>query len=50
MKPNPFDDPDYRKQLQVIYGATTGESPESVPTWVTMIAGGALQGAKVDIK
>lgn len=50
VKANPFDDPDYRKQLQVIYGATTGESPESVPTWVTMIAGGALQGAKVDIK
>ena len=50
VKPNPFDDPDYRKQLQVIYGATTGQAPEEVPTWVTMIAGGALQGAKVDIK
>lgn len=47
---NPFDDPDYRKQLQVIYGATSGKSPEEVPTWVTMIGGGALQGAKVDIK
>lgn len=50
VKSNPFDDPDYRKQLQVIYGATSGESPESVPTWVTMLAGGALEGAKVDIK
>ncbi|MBD0864003.1 MCE family protein [Gordonia sp. zg691] len=50
VKSNPFDDPEYRKQLQVIYGATSGKSPESVPTWVTMIGGGALQGAKVDIK
>ncbi|MCD2145466.1 MCE family protein [Gordonia paraffinivorans] len=47
---NPFDDPDYRRQLQVIYGATSGKAPEEVPTWVTTIAGGALQGAKVDIK
>ncbi len=50
VRSNPFDDPDYRKQLQVIYGATSGRSPESVPTWVTMIAGGSLQGAQVEIK
>lgn len=50
VRSNPFDDPDYRKQLQVIYGATSGRSPEAVPTWVTMIAGGSLQGAQVEIK
>lgn len=47
---NPFDDPTYRAQLQVIYGGAAGVEPGKVPTWITMIGGTALQGAQVTIK
>ena len=50
IKSSPFDDPDYRKQLQVIYGGVNGTRPEDVPTWVTMIGGTSLQGAQVNIR
>ena len=50
IKASPFDDPDYRKQLQVIYGGANGTRPEAVPTWVTMIGGASLQGAQVHIR
>lgn len=50
IRANPYDDPDYVNQLKVIYGATSGVDPKDVPTWVTLIGGAALQGAKVDIK
>lgn len=46
----PFDDPEYVKQLKVIYSAEGGKSPEQVPTWVTTIGGAGLQGAKVTIR
>ncbi len=47
---SPFDDPDYRAQLQVIYGGATGVEPGKVPSWVTLLGGTALQGAQVTIK
>ena len=47
---NPYDDPDYQKQLQVIYGGAQGTDPADVPTWVTMIGGASLQGAQVHIQ
>ncbi|AZG48183.1 MCE family protein [Gordonia insulae] len=47
---NPFDDPDYVKQLKVIYGGANGTDPEKVPTWVTTIGGASLQGAQVTIR
>ncbi|MFW0788742.1 MCE family protein [Gordonia sp. CPCC 205333] len=47
---NPFDDPTYRAQLQVIYGGAAGVEPGKVPAWVTLIGGTALQGAQVTIK
>ncbi|MEE3851251.1 MCE family protein [Gordonia sp. LSe1-13] len=47
---NPFDDPDYVKQLKVIYGGANGTDPEKVPTWVTTIGGASLQGAQVNIR
>jgi virulence factor Mce-like protein len=47
---NPFDDPDYVKQLKVIYGGANGTDPEKVPTWVTTIGGTSLQGAQVTIR
>ncbi|MFW0795400.1 MCE family protein [Gordonia sp. CPCC 205515] len=50
IRPNAFDDPDYVKQLKVIYGAPTGVDPEKVPTWVAMIGGASLQGAQVTIR
>ncbi|MDL9936020.1 MCE family protein [Gordonia sp. ABSL1-1] len=50
VRSNPYDDPDYVNQLKVIYGATSGHDPKDVPAWVTMIGGGTLQGAQVDIK
>ncbi|MGV9826369.1 MCE family protein [Gordonia sp. NPDC003429] len=50
IRANSFDDPTYRDQLKVIYGAASGVNPEDVPTWVTMIGGAPLQGAEVHIK
>ncbi|GAB88990.1 MCE family protein [Gordonia rhizosphera] len=47
---NPFDDPDYVKQLKVIYGGANGTDPAEVPTWVTTIGGTSLQGAQVTIR
>lgn len=47
---NPYDDPAYQKQLQVIYGGAQGTDPADVPTWVTMIGGASLQGAQVHIQ
>ncbi|MGV9712190.1 MCE family protein [Gordonia sp. NPDC003424] len=50
LRPNAFDDPDYVKQLKVIYGGAGGVDPEQVPTWVAMIGGASLQGAQVTIR
>ncbi|ROZ85772.1 MCE family protein [Gordonia sp. OPL2] len=50
IRANPFDDPDYVKQLKVIYGGANGTDPEQVPTWVTTIGGASLQGAQVTIR
>ncbi|MGW0039257.1 MCE family protein [Gordonia sp. NPDC003376] len=47
---SPYDDPNYRTQLKVIYGSTTGTRPADVPTWVTMIGGPALSKAEVHIQ
>ncbi|MGB3697208.1 MAG: MCE family protein [Gordonia sp. (in: high G+C Gram-positive bacteria)] len=41
---------DYQKQMQVVYGASSGQNPEDVPLWVTYIGAGSLQGAQVNIK
>jgi phospholipid/cholesterol/gamma-HCH transport system substrate-binding protein len=45
-----YDDPDYVKQMQIVYGASSGVQPADVPTWVTYIGGGAVQGTEVAIK
>lgn len=50
IKSSPFDDPQFRTQLKLIYGSTTGTRPADVPTWVTMIGGPALAGAEVHIQ
>lgn len=47
---NPYDNAEYVNQLKVVYGSTTGNNPEQVPTWVTMIGGASLKGAQVNIK
>ncbi|MFZ2511225.1 MAG: mammalian cell entry protein, partial [Gordonia sp. (in: high G+C Gram-positive bacteria)] len=41
---------DYHSQLRMIYGASSGQNPADVPTWVTYIGAGALDGAEVNIK
>ncbi|EGD55302.1 MCE family protein [Gordonia neofelifaecis] len=41
---------DYQKQMQVLYGASSGVSPEDVPVWITSIGAGSLQGAQVTVK
>ena len=41
---------DYQKQLKLMYGAASGINPEEVPTWITYIGAGALQGAEVTVK
>ncbi|NLG47796.1 MCE family protein [Gordonia sp. (in: high G+C Gram-positive bacteria)] len=41
---------DYQNQLRVLYGASSGISPENVPLWVTSIGAGTLQGAQVNVK
>lgn len=41
---------DYQNQLRVLYGASSGISPEDVPLWVTSIGAGTLQGAQVNVK
>ena len=50
IRENSFDDPTYRAQLKVIYGAASGTEPDDVPTWTTMIGAAPLQGAQVHIK
>ncbi|GAA3951684.1 MCE family protein [Gordonia caeni] len=41
---------DYKNQMKMIYGADSGQYPADVPTWVTYIGAGALQGAEVNVK
>lgn len=41
---------DKDSQLRMIYGASSGQYPADVPTWVTYIGAGALSGAEVSIK
>ena len=50
IKSSPYDDANYRDQLKLIYGSTTGTKPVDVPTWVTMIGAPGLSGAEVHIK
>ncbi|GAA4659308.1 MCE family protein [Gordonia humi] len=45
-----YDDEDYADQMRIVYGASTGVDPTNVPTWITYIGGGAVQGAEVTIK
>ncbi|ALG85799.1 MCE family protein [Gordonia phthalatica] len=45
-----ISDSDYQKQLKVMYAAASGINPEEVPTWITYIGAGALQGAEVTVK
>ncbi|GED99742.1 ABC transporter substrate-binding protein [Gordonia spumicola] len=45
-----YDDPDYVKQMQIVYGASSGVEPADVPTWVTYIGGGSVHGTQVAIK
>ncbi|WP_132992202.1 MCE family protein [Gordonia zhaorongruii] len=45
-----YDDPDYMKQMQMVYGASSGVDPSQVPRWVTYIGGGAMQGAQVNVR
>lgn len=47
---NPYDNAEYVNQLKVVYAGTTGNDPENVPAWVTMIGGAGLKGAQVNIK
>lgn len=41
---------DQKNQMKMIYGADSGQYPAEVPTWVTYIGAGALQGAEVTVK
>ena len=41
---------DKDSQLRMIYGASSGQNPADVPSWVTYIGAGALEGAEVNIK
>lgn len=45
-----MSDPETVSQLKMIYAADSGQYPDDVPTWITHIGGGALQGAEVTIK
>ncbi|MFT3900970.1 MAG: MCE family protein [Gordonia sp. (in: high G+C Gram-positive bacteria)] len=47
---SPWSDPVFRAQLQMIYGAASGVSPEQVPSWVTMLGAARLPGAQVNIR
>ncbi|MBD0021263.1 MCE family protein [Gordonia pseudamarae] len=50
LRANPYDNAEYVNQLKVVYASTTGNDPDQVPTWVTMIGGMSLQGAQVNIQ
>ena len=45
----PYDNAEYVNQLKVVYAGTTGNDPENVPAWVTMISGAGLKGYQVNI-
>ncbi len=47
---NLWNDPVYRAQLQMIYGATSGVAPEQVPSWTTLIGASRLRGAQVNLR
>lgn len=50
VKSNPWADPVYRAQLQMIYGGASGVAPEQVPSWVTLIGASRLRGAQVNMQ
>ncbi|MBM7365921.1 MCE family protein [Gordonia hydrophobica] len=45
-----ISDTDYQTRLKVMYAAASGINPEEVPTWITYIGAGSLQGAEVSVK
>ncbi|GAB11798.1 Mce family protein [Gordonia araii NBRC 100433] len=49
-KSDPWADPVYRAQLQMIYGGASGVAPEQVPSWVTLIGASRLRGAQVNMR
>ncbi|QKT08345.1 MCE family protein [Gordonia sp. X0973] len=47
---NLLNDPVYRAQIQMLYGASSGVAPDEVPDWTTIVGASRLRGAQVTIR
>ncbi|MFT4201110.1 MCE family protein [Gordonia sp. (in: high G+C Gram-positive bacteria)] len=45
-----WSDPVFRAQLQMLYGAASGVSPEDIPSWVTVLGASRLPGGQVNLR